>query len=244
MIIETFYQSGMIGVKKVATFCFLCLFLFPFLFWLVLAFHAFAFLLCFCKVFCKLLLRLWQWRSMAEQDHEQRRDLRLEATALFVRQQLSANLGPAASRRRGNLFRQQLANEKYTNDMTFRVLNNVSGQERADFIQFAESKLLEPPRETRIFAPVISSGATSSATASAGSSGKGPRRKTLTAETTQIIIIQKTAYTFAPTSPVEEFGPVDQGPPLHMEDDLIQDPSQDQIPTNNVDHDPVADCDS
>ena len=95
---------------------------------------------------------------MVESDQDQRRDLRLEATVLFVRQQLSANLGPAASRQRGNLFGQQLAHERYKNDMTFRVLNNLSGQQRADFIHFAESKLLEPPCETRILAPVIPSG--------------------------------------------------------------------------------------
>ena len=134
-IIETFYQSGMIGLKKgsqrflflVSSFLFLL-----FLFFLLL------FLL------GKFMLRLSHFNlalgAMAEQDREQRRDLRLEATELFVLQKLSANLGPVASRPGGNLFRQRLANERYANDMTFRVLNNLSGQERADFIHFAESK--------------------------------------------------------------------------------------------------------
>ena len=85
-----------------------------------------------------------------DEDPEQRRDLRLEATELFVKQQLLANLGPAAARRRGNLCRQQLANEKHTNDLTFRALSNLIGDERQEFIHNSESKLLEPPRATRI----------------------------------------------------------------------------------------------
>ena len=178
-------------------------------------------------------------QPMAENDHEQWRDLRLEATELFVRQQLSANLGPAASRRRGNLFRQQLANERYTNDMTFRVLNKLSGQERADFIHFAESKL-EPLSEPRIFAPVISSGATSSTTAAATSSATDATSSANAKDTThppqeriKSSSLKRSPTPSPPTSPIEEFSPEDhaQDLPTHTEDDPIQDLSQDPVLT-------------
>ena len=39
-----------------------------------------------------------------EEDRDQRRDLRLEAAERFVKQQWSANLDPAAARRRGTFF--------------------------------------------------------------------------------------------------------------------------------------------
>ena len=159
-----------------------------------------------------------------EEDHEQRRGLRLEAPELFVKQHLSANLVHAAARRRGNLFRQQFANEKYTNDMASWALNTLSGEERQEFIHFAETKLLEPPRATGIFTPVVSAGA--------GASSSTATSAAATADTSQPAQ-QKVKSSYSrrppiPTSPVEEFSPTDpiEDVPSDQEVDSIQEPSQ------------------